>query len=83
MGQSGVFVEGHSAGRLGVSFQQGFDAPDGFGHQQDIATHRADLSRDVVNDDYLSTVTHSVHDIALFILARTALDSAFHLECLL
>jgi len=71
-------VQWDCLGGLRHRFQQFFNSPDGVRRQQDIATDRADLGRDVVNHYNVSLMSDRMDDGSILIFTRTSLDCAFH-----
>jgi len=63
--------------------KQSFNAADGFGREQDIATNAAHLRRNVIDDDDLAPPLDGVNDRAPFVLARASLNRAVHGRLLL
>jgi len=46
--------------------------------QQHVSAYRTNISRNVVNDHYLTMVPHGVYDFFRFVFSRTSINTAFH-----
>jgi hypothetical protein len=77
-GRSGELVEGDVAAGWGSGFEQGFDAANGFGRQQDVAANVADLGGNVVDHNHLTLVFDRMDDCPNFIGAGASLNGTFH-----
>ncbi len=77
------FVQRNVSAWRGSTLKQGFNATDGFGGQENIAAHAADLGGNVIDYDYLSVEFDRVDDSPGFIFAGASLNHALHGRLLL
>ena len=68
---------------MSALFKKLFDAADRFGPEQDIPTDRANLGRNVIDNDHPPAAPDGMHNPSFLILSGTALDAAVHVNRLL
>ena len=58
--------------------EQGLNAANGLGGEEDIAANAANLCRHMVNDDHFTTESDLMDHRARFVPARASLNRALH-----
>ena len=71
-------VQRHCSCRLVFILKQGLDSANRIRPQQHVSAYGANVSRNVVNHRYLTTVPYSVHGVSHFVLPRASINAAFH-----
>ncbi len=75
---SSEFVDGRGLLSLRSGAEQGFNPAHGFGREQNVPAKVANLGRNVIDDDHLTSVSDRVDDRARFVRARASLNRALH-----
>jgi len=80
-GASRELIQRHCTHWLVLILKQGLDFANRVRSQQYVSAYRTNVSRNVVNDHYLATVSYGVYDFSRFVFSRTSINAAFHSDC--